>query len=42
MHFEQRPRFWQQNKWVAKREQGGFIREITRTFYSLHRSLLGT
>lgn len=28
MHFPQWPRFWQQNDWVASREQGGFVLEV--------------
>jgi predicted dehydrogenase len=28
MHFTTWPRAWQQNDWIAGREQGGFIREV--------------
>jgi predicted dehydrogenase len=28
MHFTTWPRVWQQNEWIASREQGGFIREV--------------
>ncbi|WP_449623093.1 Gfo/Idh/MocA family protein [Robertmurraya sp. Marseille-Q9965] len=28
MHFPQWPRGWQQNDWVGKREQGGFVLEV--------------
>lgn len=28
MHFTTWPRSWQQNEWIASREQGGFIREV--------------
>ncbi|MDQ0254865.1 putative dehydrogenase [Evansella vedderi] len=28
MHFPHWPRLWQQNNWVASREQGGFILEV--------------
>ncbi|TKC16153.1 Gfo/Idh/MocA family protein [Robertmurraya kyonggiensis] len=28
MHFPQWPRAWQQNDWVGKREQGGFVLEV--------------
>jgi predicted dehydrogenase len=28
MHFTTWPRAWQQNDWIASREQGGFIREV--------------
>lgn len=27
-YFTQWPRFWQQNNWIATREQGGFTREV--------------
>ncbi|PPA68997.1 Gfo/Idh/MocA family protein [Jeotgalibacillus proteolyticus] len=41
MRFETWPRSWQQNDWIAKREQGGFIREITPHFIQLTHSLAG-
>lgn len=41
MRFETWPRFWQQNDWIAKREQGGFIREITPHFIQLTNRLFG-
>ncbi|MGG4489392.1 Gfo/Idh/MocA family protein [Metabacillus idriensis] len=28
MHFPEWPRLWQQNDWVASREQGGFVLEV--------------
>lgn len=28
MHFPHWPRLWQQNEWVASREQGGFVLEV--------------
>lgn len=28
MHFTTWPRAWQQNPWIAKREQGGYVREV--------------
>ncbi|MDP4164159.1 MAG: Gfo/Idh/MocA family oxidoreductase, partial [Bacillota bacterium] len=28
MHFPQWPRPWQQNEWIASREQGGFVLEV--------------
>jgi predicted dehydrogenase len=28
LHFTTWPRSWQQNEWIASREQGGFIREV--------------
>ncbi|TFE01293.1 Gfo/Idh/MocA family protein [Jeotgalibacillus sp. R-1-5s-1] len=41
MRFETWPRFWQQNEWINKREQGGFIREITPHFIQLTHELFG-
>ncbi|MDZ5713513.1 Gfo/Idh/MocA family protein [Jeotgalibacillus haloalkalitolerans] len=41
MRFETWPRTWQQNDWIAKREQGGFIREITPHFIQLTNRLFG-
>ncbi|TFD98103.1 Gfo/Idh/MocA family protein [Jeotgalibacillus salarius] len=41
MRFETWPRFWQQNEWIAKREQGGFIREITPHYIQLTNQLFG-
>ncbi|WP_404408214.1 Gfo/Idh/MocA family protein [Jeotgalibacillus malaysiensis] len=41
MRFETWPRYWQQNEWIAKREQGGFIREITPHFIQLTNKLFG-
>ncbi|WP_227396830.1 Gfo/Idh/MocA family protein [Jeotgalibacillus aurantiacus] len=41
MRFETWPRFWQHNDWINKREQGGFIREITPHFIQLTHELFG-
>jgi predicted dehydrogenase len=41
MHFPQWPRNWQQNPWIAGREQGGFIREITPHYIQLLQDFFG-
>ncbi|MUK88578.1 gfo/Idh/MocA family oxidoreductase [Ornithinibacillus sp. L9] len=41
MQFPEWPRSWQQNEWIAGREQGGFIREITPHFIQLTHQLFG-
>lgn len=40
-HFPQWPRPWQQNPWIATREQGGFIREIFPHYLQLTNHLFG-
>lgn len=41
MNFPAWPRAWQQNPWIAKREQGGFIREITPHYLQVILELFG-
>ena len=41
MHFPVWPREWQQNPWIAGREQGGFVREITPHYIQLIQQLFG-
>lgn len=41
MHFTTWPREWQQNPWIAKREQGGFIREIMPHYIQVIRQIFG-
>lgn len=41
MHFPKWPRAWQQNPWIAGREQGGFVREITPHYLQLILELFG-
>ncbi|MGE8203136.1 Gfo/Idh/MocA family protein [Heyndrickxia sp. NPDC080065] len=41
MHFPTWPRAWQQNPWIAGREQGGFIREITPHYLQLILDIFG-
>jgi len=41
MYFPVWPRPWQQNSWIASREQGGFIREITPHYIQLIHRLFG-
>lgn len=36
------PRDWQQNEWIGKREQGGFIREVIPHFIHLTQKLFGS
>ncbi|MGN7479034.1 Gfo/Idh/MocA family protein [Solibacillus silvestris] len=40
-HFPEWPRKWQQNPWIASREQGGFIREIFPHYLQLTYHLFG-
>lgn len=40
-HFPHWPRPWQQNPWIASREQGGFIREIFPHYFQLTNHLFG-
>ena len=40
-HFPHWPRPWQQNPWIATREQGGFIREIFPHYLQLTNHLFG-
>ncbi|SET54579.1 Predicted dehydrogenase [Oceanobacillus limi] len=42
MQFPEWPRAWQQNDWIAGREQGGFIREITPHFIQLTQRVFGS
>lgn len=41
MYFPMWPRPWQQSKWVAGREQGGYIREVGPHFFQLTHRLFG-
>ncbi|PKR78427.1 gfo/Idh/MocA family oxidoreductase [Halalkalibacillus sediminis] len=41
MYFPRWPRAWQQNNWIASREQGGFIREIAPHYLHFVSRLLG-
>lgn len=41
MEFPVWPRPWQQNDWIALKEEGGFIREITPHYFQLLLSLVG-
>ncbi|MBS4174985.1 Gfo/Idh/MocA family oxidoreductase [Bacillus sp. FJAT-49736] len=41
MHFSEWPRKWQQNPWIAGREQGGFIREITPHYIQVMQNFFG-
>jgi len=41
MHFPEWPRAWQQNPWIAGKEQGGFIREITPHYIQVMQDLFG-
>ncbi|KOO52067.1 Gfo/Idh/MocA family protein [Viridibacillus arvi] len=40
-YFPHWPRKWQQNPWIASREQGGFIREIFPHYFQLTHYLFG-
>lgn len=40
-HFHKWPREWQQNNWIAGREQGGFIREVMPHYIHLIHVLFG-
>jgi predicted dehydrogenase len=41
MHFPQWPRAWQQNAWVAGREQGGFVLEVGVHFIQMMQRVFG-
>lgn len=41
MHFPQWPRVWQQNAWVAGREQGGFVLEVGVHFIQMMQRVFG-
>ncbi|WP_163102078.1 Gfo/Idh/MocA family protein [Peribacillus alkalitolerans] len=41
MHFPQWPRAWQQNAWVASREQGGFVLEVGIHFIQQIQKIFG-
>ncbi|WP_342509052.1 Gfo/Idh/MocA family oxidoreductase [Sporosarcina sp. FSL K6-2383] len=40
-HFPHWPRAWQQNPWIASREQGGFTREIFPHYFQLMYRMFG-
>ncbi|WP_139785627.1 Gfo/Idh/MocA family protein [Cytobacillus gottheilii] len=40
-HFTEWPRQWQQNDWIAGREQGGFIREVAPHYIQMLQHILG-
>jgi predicted dehydrogenase len=40
-YFHEWPRPWQQNSWIASREQGGFIREVMPHYIQLIQYLFG-
>ncbi|WP_417728893.1 Gfo/Idh/MocA family protein [Roseovarius sp.] len=43
LHFSQWPRGWQANAtWLARREEGGFVREVATHFLYLAETLLGS
>ncbi len=42
MHFPQWPRSWQQNDWVASREQGGFVLEVGVHFIQQAQRIFGS
>ncbi|WP_078544131.1 Gfo/Idh/MocA family protein [Litchfieldia alkalitelluris] len=42
MHFPQWPRSWQQNDWVASREQGGFVLEVGVHFIQQTQRIFGS
>jgi predicted dehydrogenase len=41
MHFTTWPRSWQQNDWIASREQGGFIREVGPHYIQMVQDIFG-
>jgi predicted dehydrogenase len=41
MHFTTWPRSWQQNDWIASREQGGFIREVGPHYIQMIQDIFG-
>lgn len=40
-YFTYWPRLWQQNNWIASREQGGFVREVFTHFVQMIQRLFG-
>ncbi|MGZ4113398.1 MAG: Gfo/Idh/MocA family protein [Tumebacillaceae bacterium] len=42
MHFPQWPRAWQQNAWVAGREQGGYVLEVGVHFIQMMQRVFGS
>ena len=40
-YFSQWPREWQQNNWIATREQGGFVREVVTHYIQIIQRLFG-
>ncbi|SCG83921.1 putative oxidoreductase yrbE [Proteiniborus sp. DW1] len=40
-YFTYWPRLWQQNNWIASREQGGFVREVFTHFVQMINRLFG-
>lgn len=40
-YFAQWPRLWQQNNWIATREQGGFTREVITHYIQIIQRLFG-
>ncbi|HYK72873.1 MAG TPA: Gfo/Idh/MocA family oxidoreductase [Pseudoneobacillus sp.] len=41
MHFTTWPRAWQQNDWIASREQGGYIREVGPHYIQMVQDVFG-
>lgn len=41
MHFTTWPRSWQQNDWIASREQGGYIREVGPHYIQMVQDVFG-
>lgn len=40
-YFSEWPRHWQQNNWIATREQGGFVREVVTHYIQIIQRLFG-
>lgn len=40
-YFSEWPRHWQQNNWIASKEQGGFVREVVTHYIQIIQRLLG-
>lgn len=40
-YFSEWPRSWQQNNWIATREQGGFVREVVTHYIQIIQRLFG-
>ncbi len=40
-YFPHWPRLWQQNPWIASREQGGFTREVFPHYFQLMYRMFG-